>query len=833
MKIIGLIGAFLILTGISLPGNLLNSYANDSEVLLRYANEDLGTLQSLNDFNIMKNNNDFNVTNDVNKGLIMTTGFGQASSVYLKEQMAVDQTSPGFSTYFVMNVYKLNTSSGDGYTFIIAADSNSLGAPGGGLGYSGINNSVAVEFDFYANGNEIIASSDIFVNGVMQGSPGTGFDGGFVGEWSRTPTGQLVRAFHTWIEYDYTNRVFELRVRPSDEENPSVNRPQRPSTPLIQRSGFNLTQVSQFFYAGFSAATGGAAQINGLKSWYFSNAFIPGGIDVTQPFTIDNEAPTSPNVSIGKVNDLDQLTLSGSADNIGVVGYQYRTPVSNWIKYEESVNLDALGTYQARSFDRAGNVSIPILISRFEIIYYINNLEHEREIIVQEGTTYLLDKSVILGNYQYTQWYASNNFTTQPLVSLNASSNVISVYGKPFQFRFTVDYQLNGGTSTESLPSFVELDLPLSVPTPTKVGHTFTGWYTNSNFTTSYDETTPLNRDTTLYARWSVNQYTFTVVSQFQTSPIAVLTLDYNSTITELPTPSQAGYTFEGWFDGDIGVTVGFRIPDRDVTILAKWSINEYTLSFVSNQGSTIDSLTVDYLTPITAPDSPTRTGYTFGGWFSNEGLTNPFTFTTMPSSDTTLYAQWIINQYTIRFKSGFDSIPDQQIQMDFNSEIMSLPTLSRPGYTFEGWFDGDIEVTVGFRIPDRDVTLQARWTALSSTIIFVSSSSTSIVTLTSGQTISALPSVDTKEGYTFLGWSLSPDDPSKLVDETTIIENGLTIRLYPVWTKNSVPLLNQPWIESLMDPSIELMDIITFTSVLLLGAIMLGFYVRKQYGNL
>jgi hypothetical protein len=92
---------------------------------------------------------------------------------------------------------------------------------------------------------------------------------------------------------------------------------------------------------------------------------------------------------------------------------------------------------------------------------------------------------------------------------------------------------------------------------------------------------------------------------------------------------------------------------------------------------------------------------------------------------------------------------------------------------------------------------------------------------------------VDTKEGYTFLGWSLSPDDPSKLVDETTIIENGLTIRLYPVWTKNSVALLNQPWIESLRDHSIELMDIITFTSVLLLGAIMLGFYVRKQYGNL
>jgi uncharacterized repeat protein (TIGR02543 family) len=697
MKIIGLIGTFLTLTGISLPNSLLISHANENQILLRYAEENIGSLQTLNDFNISTSN--VVVTNDFTKGIVMTTGGGQASSVFLKEQMAVDQTSPGFSTYFVMNVYKLNAGSGDGYVFIISANSNALGQPGGGLGYGGISNSLGIEFDFYDNGGEAIASSDIFLNGSMATTPGTRFDADFPSRWNGTSTGNLVRAYHTWIEYDYTNSILELRVDLSNNSDPSVGRPPRPANALIRRTGFNAPQISQFFYAGFSAGTGGAAQMNGLKSWYFSNAFIPGGIDLTKPsvvdnIIVDNIPPTAPEVTIQP--EVPYLaTLSGGTDNNQVAGYQYRTPSSNWITYTDPIEISATGTYQTRTIDRAGNTSSVSLFSKIDIAYYVGGQIILNESVYVLGTEYTLERTFEVEPNRYRNWYTASNFSGVPVTKINASANVISLYGKPEQYLFSINYEFNGGSSENTLPNAVEIDALLTLTPPTRTGYTFSGWFTDSNLFTPYNSTVALNKDTTLYAKWTINQYTFTVVSQFQANPIAVLTLDYNSTITALPTPTQAGYTFGGWFEGEN-------------------------------------------------------------------------------------------------------------------------------------------EVTVGFRIPDRHVTIEARWIALSSTVIFVSPTDTSIMTMTSGQAIGSLPTVESKPGYTFLGWSLSPNNPSQIINESTVIENGLTVRLYPIWSKTSTPsLISQLSTQLFNQPSVDWVDLITFTTIVVFSGIMLGIYVRKQYGTI
>jgi hypothetical protein len=119
----------------------LNVNASSSPTVLRFAQGDLGSAnQSLTDFNIQGSG--VTVAKNTNKGLVMTTGGAQASSVFLKQQLAADATRPGFSTYFVMNVYRLDPGPADGYVFVIAANSSSLGATGGGLGYSTITNSV-------------------------------------------------------------------------------------------------------------------------------------------------------------------------------------------------------------------------------------------------------------------------------------------------------------------------------------------------------------------------------------------------------------------------------------------------------------------------------------------------------------------------------------------------------------------------------------------------------------------------------------------------------------------------------------------------------------------
>jgi uncharacterized repeat protein (TIGR02543 family) len=79
------------------------------------------------------------------------------------------------------------------------------------------------------------------------------------------------------------------------------------------------------------------------------------------------------------------------------------------------------------------------------------------------------------------------------------------------------------------------------------------------------------------------------------------------------------------------------------VTLYAKFEINEYTISFESNEGSAVSAITQDYATEVVTPSEPTRIGYTFAGWFSDVELTTAYVFSTMPAEDITLYAKWNI----------------------------------------------------------------------------------------------------------------------------------------------------------------------------------------------
>ena len=124
----------------------------------------------------------------------------------------------------------------------------------------------------------------------------------------------------------------------------------------------------------------------------------------------------------------------------------------------------------------------------------------------------------------------------------------------------------------------------------------------------------------------------------------------------------------------------------QNATLYAKWTINQYTISFDSNDGSSVIAITQDYNTIVTAPSAPTRTGYSFAGWYSDAGLTSAYTFTSMPAEDTTLYAKWIINQYTISFNSnGGTSVT--AITQDYNTSVSAPTAPTRTGYTFAGWY--------------------------------------------------------------------------------------------------------------------------------------------------
>lgn len=165
-------------------------------------------------------------------------------------------------------------------------------------------------------------------------------------------------------------------------------------------------------------------------------------------------------------------------------------------------------------------------------------------------------------------------------------------------------------------------DAPAATP-----GYTFGGW--NKADGTAWDYASDKVTDNiTLYAKWAANTYTIT----FDTaggSEIAPITQDYGTVITAPEAPTREGYTFIGW-DKEIPSTM----PAENVTVTAKWVVNQYTITFDTAGGSEIAPITQDYGTAITAPADPTREGYTFIGW--DKAIPE-----TMPAENITLKARW------------------------------------------------------------------------------------------------------------------------------------------------------------------------------------------------
>ena len=228
-------------------------------------------------------------------------------------------------------------------------------------------------------------------------------------------------------------------------------------------------------------------------------------------------------------------------------------------------------------------------------------------------------------------------------------------------------------------------DAPAATP-----GYTFGGW--NKADGTAWDYASDKVTDNiTLYAKWAANTYTIA----FDTtggSEIAPITQDYGTQIAVPEAPTREGYTFTGW-DREIPTTM----PAENMTITAKWKVNQYTITFDTNGGSEITPITQDYGTAITAPANPTREGYTFIGWDKEIP-------TTMPAENMTVTAQWEINQYKITFDTngGSEIAP---ITQDYGTAITAPADPTREGYTFIGW-DMEIPATM----PAENITIKAKW---------------------------------------------------------------------------------------------------------------------------
>ena len=356
------------------------------------------------------------------------------------------------------------------------------------------------------------------------------------------------------------------------------------------------------------------------------------------------------------------------------------------------------------------------------------------------GVGATLPTDVTRTGYTFKGWYDNENLTGSPVTAIGGAETGNKEYWAKWEInQYTITFDTNGGS--EIAPITQDYGTEITAPdNPTRKGYTFKGW------DKEIPETMPAE-NITVKAQWGINQYTIT----FDTnggSEIAPITQDYGTEITAPDNPTRKGYTFKGW-DKEIPETM----PADNITVKAQWEINQYTITFDTNGGSEIAPITQDYGTEITAPDNPTRKGYTFKRWDKEIPKT-------MPAENMTVKAQWEINQYTIAFDTngGSEIAP---ITQDYGTEITAPDNPTRKGYTFKGW-DKEIPETM----PAENITVKAQWKTNQYTIAFDTNGGSEIAPITQdyGTEITA-PNNPTRKGYTFKGWD-------KEIPETMPAEN-------------------------------------------------------------
>jgi uncharacterized protein (TIGR02145 family)/uncharacterized repeat protein (TIGR02543 family) len=282
----------------------------------------------------------------------------------------------------------------------------------------------------------------------------------------------------------------------------------------------------------------------------------------------------------------------------------------------------------------------------------------------------------------------------------------------------TVSFNTKGGSSVASQDVVYGSSATAPSTPPTRTGFNFGGWFKEDACTTPWNFTTEIiTTDATIYAKWVV----ITCIVSFDSkggSTMAPQTVDYGSfATTPSPVPNRLGYTFGGWYKEDACTTPwNFTVNSitANVTIYAKWTVITNTVVFNTQGGSAVASQEVNYGGTVTQPStSPTRTGYTFNGWYNDAVGTSPWNFMlqTITAPDT-VYAGWMINSYTVYFNSqGGTGTPSQTI--NYGSNLTKPTPPAKTSYVFRGWYNESAGTTAWNFANDAvysNDTLYAKW---------------------------------------------------------------------------------------------------------------------------
>ena len=381
-----------------------------------------------------------------------------------------------------------------------------------------------------------------------------------------------------------------------------------------------------------------------------------------------------------------------------------------------------------------------------------------------------------------------------------------TVNGAEVMTTYTVSFDTNGGNEIEAQTG-IGYNTTATKPTdPSKANHDFDGWYSDKALTSAFNFNTPIKADTTLYAKWKANTVTVKwynaadKVVETDTEVVAGSVAEFNGTN---PSKTVEGYTVEflGWHtdkNAEAPLTDLTVTTDTDFYPIFSETINQYTITFNSDGGSTVQPITQNYGTAVTAPEAPVKAGYTFKGW-------DPELPATMPAANTTVTAIWEANQIEVTLHANGGKIGNDDtktVTETFDANYVNLTeenTPTREGYTFDGWYTqqtaGDL-VTENTKVTDAAAhTLYAKWDPISYTVKFhpgtngTGAEYTQTFEYDKEQALRANEFTASDSNYVFAGWAETDGGTVKYNDKAPVknlteTANGV-VDLYAVWKQD------------------------------------------------
>ena len=338
--------------------------------------------------------------------------------------------------------------------------------------------------------------------------------------------------------------------------------------------------------------------------------------------------------------------------------------------------------------------------------------------------------------YTFEGWYKDQNFTEENKVTGETTFDVnTTLYAKWRETnptsdtgnQVTVTFDANGGAVDPSSMIVAKGEtLDTRMPTPSRDGYTFEGWYKDQNCTEENKVTngTKFEDNTILYAKWTKNQpepsATVTFDFQIEGKETVRMTANADGTLSEeFPTIDNPGYLLEGWYRNQdcSGNKVTKEGPFTEPTTLyAKWTENKeeasVTVTFdfqiegketVTKNAGADGKLSEEFPTV----DNP---GYLLEGWYRNQDCSGDKVTKEGPFTEpTTLYAKWVEKTYTIRFDANKGQCAVVEYKTDKSGKLGNLPDATRTDFIFLGWYIGETKVDVN-HIYGEDTTLVAQW---------------------------------------------------------------------------------------------------------------------------